>query len=62
MVEKEVNAVNNEYEIASNTDDWKYDVLLKKLSDCNHPYSKFNIGNLETLLKSESKYYYKVSF
>jgi insulysin len=62
MVEKEVNAVNNEYEIATNSDDWKYDVLMKKLSDCNHPFSKFSIGNHETLLKSESNSKYKVSF
>lgn len=58
MVEKEVNAVNNEYEIASNTDDWKYDVLMKKLSNHKHPFSKFSIGNLETLLKSESTIIY----
>lgn len=29
MIEKEINAVNNEYEIITNTDEWKLEALLK---------------------------------
>jgi len=54
MVEKEVNAVNNEYEIITNTDEWKIEALLKIISEKSHPFSQFSIGNLNTLLKDES--------
>ncbi|CAD8182719.1 unnamed protein product [Paramecium octaurelia] len=53
MVEKEVNAVNNEYEIITSSDDWKIEALLKIISQKSHPFSWFSIGNLNTLLKDE---------
>ncbi|CAD8201249.1 unnamed protein product [Paramecium pentaurelia] len=53
MVEKEVNAVNNEYEIITDTDEWKIEALLQILSEKSHPFSQFSIGNLNTLLKDE---------
>ncbi|CAD8119922.1 unnamed protein product [Paramecium sonneborni] len=53
MVEKEVNAVNNEYEIITSTDEWKIEALLQIISEKSHPFSQFSIGNLNTLLKDE---------
>lgn len=38
MVEKEVNAVNSEYEIITDTDEWKIEALFKKISIKSHPF------------------------
>ena len=51
MVEKEVNAVNSEYEIDVSGDGWKLLHLLSLISNDNHPMSRFTIGNNESLLK-----------
>lgn len=47
MVEREINAVNSEYEIAVSGDGWKIMHLLQLLS--NKPVGRFTIGSLETL-------------
>lgn len=53
MVEKEANAVNSEYEINVNGDGWKLMFLLELLSDSSHPFSRFTIGNLDSLVKPD---------
>ncbi|CAK55760.1 unnamed protein product (macronuclear) [Paramecium tetraurelia] len=47
MVEREVNAVNSEYEIAVSGDLWKISHLFQILS--NKPIGRFTIGSLKTL-------------
>lgn len=51
QIEKEVNAVDSEYEIDVSTDAWKLMHLVTLLSDSKHPQSRFTIGNKETLDK-----------
>jgi insulysin len=46
-IRKEISAVNDEYEIDINRQDWKINNMLKLLADPSHPFSKFNIGNTE---------------
>lgn len=62
MVEREVNAVNSEYEIAVSGDLWKISHLFQILS--NKPIGRFTIGSLKTLkdpmkelVKFHSQYY-----
>lgn len=50
-VGKERNAVNSEYEIDVNTEDWKVVNLFSLLADSNHPASRFSIGNNDVLAK-----------
>lgn len=50
-VSKEVNAVNSEYEIDVNSEDWKIVNLFSLLADSTHPASRFSIGNNEVLSK-----------
>lgn len=59
MVEKEVNAVNSEYEIDVSGDGWKLLHLLSLISNDNHPMSRFTIGNNESLLKEDIVKYLK---
>ncbi|CAG2172600.1 unnamed protein product, partial [Oppiella nova] len=47
--ERELNAVNSEYERNIPGDGWRNHQLEKSLSDPNHDYSKFSIGNNESL-------------
>lgn len=51
MVDKEVNAVNSEYEIDVSGDGWKLIHLMSLLSDSKHPNSRFTIGNNDSLKK-----------
>ena len=51
MVDKEVNAVNSEYEIDVSGDGWKLMHLFTMLSKPEHPLSRFTIGNNESLKK-----------
>ena len=64
MVDKEMNAVNSEYQIGLTSDGWKMVHLLNLMSNPNHPFNKFSTGNLDTLkgsvpdlLKFHDKYY-----
>jgi len=50
MLDKEVQAVNSEFEIATSTDGYKVEGLMHLLSE-DHPYSRFNYGNTESLHK-----------
>jgi insulysin len=55
MVEKEANAVNSEYEIDVSGDGWKLMHLMTLLANPAHPLSRFTIGNLDSLVKDDSK-------
>ena len=44
-VNRELEAVNSEFQKNVDNDDWRLLQLSKSLSDSNHDYSKFNIGN-----------------
>lgn len=46
---RELEAVNSEYFKNVDNDDWRIHQISKTISDPDHDYSKFNIGNLETL-------------
>ena len=48
-VEREVNAVNNEYEGYLHDDSWRLWQLQRVLGASGHDYSKFNIGSRATL-------------
>ena len=48
-VEKEINAVNSEFELDKLSNQWRYFRLLQILSNASHPFHRFNIGNTETL-------------
>jgi insulysin len=48
-VEREIFAVNNEYQIDLQKNEWRFMELLKKLSNKENPYHRFNIGNYKTL-------------
>lgn len=48
-VDKEINAVNNEYEIDLQKNEWRFMELLKKLARKENPFHRFTIGNLKTL-------------
>lgn len=50
-VNKERNAVNSEYEIDVNTEDWKVVNLFSLLAKPTHPASRFSIGNNDVLNK-----------
>mmetsp|Transcript_14356 Transcript_14356/g.21678 ORF Transcript_14356/g.21678 Transcript_14356/m.21678 type:complete len:1105 (+) Transcript_14356:109-3423(+) len=51
-VEREVDAVNSEYEMSLNDDGWRILSVMKAIADAEHPFSKFNCGNLQTLVGS----------
>lgn len=53
MVNKEVNAVNSEYEIDVSGDGWKLMHLFSLLSGKDHPMSRFTIGNNKSLMKKD---------
>lgn len=46
---RELEAVNSEFLKNLDNDDWRLQQLSKSLSDPQHDYFKFNIGNLSTL-------------
>ena len=61
-VQKEINAVNSEYEYDKLVKEWRIFRLLQVVSKANSPFAKFSIGNIETLNISSistkvSKYY-----
>lgn len=47
--EREINAVNSEYEENVPKDGWRFLQLEKHISKKSHPYNKFSIGNTKTL-------------
>ncbi len=47
--DRELEAVNSEYEGNVCKDPWRISQLEKSTSDPQHPYSKFSIGNTESL-------------
>lgn len=48
-VEREIYAVNNEYQNDLQKNDWRFQELLKKLANKESPYHRFSIGNIKTL-------------
>ncbi|KXS19755.1 putative ptr insulinase family/protease III [Gonapodya prolifera JEL478] len=50
-VEREMNAVDQEYRKNIESDGWRVLHVRKDLSDPQHPFSYFNTGNLETMKK-----------
>jgi len=49
QVEKEVNAVNNEYEQDLVSNSWRYIELIRRVANKDHPIHRFYIGNTKTL-------------
>ena len=47
--EREVNAVDSENRDMLQSDPWRLQQLLKGAADPRHPWSRFNVGNLQTL-------------
>lgn len=48
-VNREIEAVNSEYQKNVDQDSWRIEQVLQTIANSEHDYSKFNIGNLETL-------------
>ena len=48
-VQRELKAVNSEFLNYCNSDSWRSREVLKVLSNPNHPFSKFSVGNSESL-------------
>jgi insulysin len=55
FTEREMNAVDSEFEVNLERDVWRNQRLRRHLSDPNHPYSNFAIGNLATLTGIERR-------
>mgnify|MGYP005846471437 CR=1 FL=1 len=51
-VDREINAVDSEHSKNHNSDAWRFNRMIRLISNEDHPYSKFSTGNLETLKKS----------
>ena len=49
FVDKEVNAVNSEFEKNVHSEEKKFERLFQQFANKNHPYSNFSTGNKETL-------------
>jgi len=49
----EMNAVNSEYDKDLNDPGWKLWQLLKNVSNPQHPFSRFNIGSIGTLNRTD---------
>jgi insulysin len=52
-VDREINAINSEYQLDVNGDSWKIMNLFTLLADESHPAGRFTIGNTETLTKED---------
>ena len=52
-IDREVKAVNSEYELNKQSDIWRFYRIIEANSDENSCFCKFTTGNLETLQKSE---------
>ena len=53
FVDRERNAVESEYQLKYKSDGRRQWDVLREIANPNHPLSKFNVGNLETLSDSE---------
>ncbi|KAJ2405130.1 metalloprotease, partial [Coemansia sp. RSA 2530] len=51
-IDRELNAVDSEFKGFLNSDSWRLQHLESKLSDQNHPHSKFMPGNMDSLQQS----------
>jgi len=54
-VEREVNAVHSEYTSKLKDDGRRFFSAIKSIFSTSHPYSKFSVGNLETLKDLDNK-------
>tara|TARA_R110002074_G_scaffold401092_1_gene598142 strand:+ start:6854 stop:9700 length:2847 start_codon:yes stop_codon:yes gene_type:complete len=54
-VEREINAVHSEYTAKIKDDGRRFFSAIKEILSDNHPYSKFSVGNLETLTDNPEK-------
>lgn len=48
-VERELKAVNSEFTNYCNSDGWRTNEAIKQLSNSNHPWKNFNVGNTASL-------------
>ena len=60
-INKEVEAVDSEHSKNINSDGWRFQRMISKLVNKEHPSSKFSTGNLETL-KKEGTYDNMIKF
>jgi insulysin len=51
VVEREIKAINSEFERHRQSDSWRFDQIQASLSKKGHPWAKFGCGNLKTLLQ-----------
>jgi insulysin len=51
LIEQEIYTIHSEYENDLASEDWRLFFLLKKLSSPWHPFSRFSIGNIQSLKK-----------
>ncbi|XP_065349186.1 insulin-degrading enzyme-like [Cloeon dipterum] len=54
-IDREVETVNSEYKENFANDSWRFHQLERSLSSKDHPYSKFDIGNKQTLVDDPKK-------
>ncbi|PRP86258.1 insulin-degrading enzyme [Planoprotostelium fungivorum] len=47
--DREMNAVNSEFEGNRNSDSWRYTAISHSIAEPSHPYSQFVVGNLKSL-------------
>lgn len=57
LVDREINAVDSEYRMHLNEDSWGVMDVSKETANPEHPFSRFSIGNLETLSSDKEKLY-----
>ena len=55
LVDKERHAVNSEYKMRLQVDGVRMNSVARKTSNPNHPYSRFEVGSLETLSGSKEQ-------
>ncbi len=54
-VERERNAVDSEFRLHAKEDQWRIITALNSTANAEHPKSRFNIGNLDTLNNDDGK-------
>ena len=54
-IDKEIKAVNNEYENDLQNQEWRIQSIFKKISNKLNPYSRFDIGNTNSLKNNVKK-------
>ena len=62
----EMTIINSEYDKDLNNPNWKFYQLLKHVSNPEHPFSRFTVGNIETLnisgIRQDLIKYYNTSY